>query len=436
MTRQHLDRTWRLSLALAVVLGAGCSASGDAGPLQARERVVLADVEKDGGGKLPPTDLTGFPDAPGLLPRDYVMEEKTGALKGYITKFYRVRSQASTSLVGLLNNWKTPKARILQVKAHNMLVITEKPENMPVLMRVLKQVDVVQTQVEIEAKVIEILETAGYEFGFELMVDRAPAGNTALRRYDGTFNSNSFLESLVNPRAPYQGASMNWASVGKVVEELGDFEFIMRALETEGYAEVISAPRIVCRTGQTATLKTQTLLPVQKLVTVNTTNTITTEFKPVGVTLQVTPRVVGRDAITVEVRPMVSNVVRFVFDPSGGIPIPVIASRSAITQVDIRNGELLVIGGLLDKQRRKDNRGVPLLSQIPILGRLFQSENDFEQKTQIVFLLKIRILTSAEKAKGRLRIPVPRSEKVRREEAGEDEAKKKASAEKKPAKKK
>ncbi len=210
---------------------------------------------------------------------------------------------------------------------------------------------------------------------------------------------------------------MNWASVGRVVEELGDFEFIMRALETEGYAEIVSAPRIVCRSGQKAILKTETELPIQEFQLLSTNNTrITTKYRSVGVTLEVVPQVVGRDAITVEVKPSVSNVVRFEVNPSGGIPVPVVASRSAITKVDIRSGELLVIGGLLDKQRRTDHRKIPIIGSIPLLGRLFSSENDFEQKTQVIFLLRIRILTTAEKARDRSLIPLTRDQKTRLEE--------------------
>jgi type II secretory pathway component GspD/PulD (secretin) len=368
-------------------------------------------------------DLTGFPTAPGLLPRDFEMTETEGKLKGYRTKFYRVRSLSGSDLIPILNNWKTAEARIVAIKQHNMLVITETEENMAVLDTVLEQIDVVPTQVEIEAKVIAIVETNGFEYGFELAIDRAPASRSALRGFGGTYHSNSFLESLTNTAAPYQGTNLNFASVGSIVQDLGDFDFIIRALETEGYAEIITTPRIVCRTGQKAILKTTQDIPVQEFILQGNNNPrITTRFKPVGVTLEVTPRVVGRDAIQVEVKPSVSNVIRFEFNASaGGIPIPVIASRSAVTSVDVRNGELLVIGGLLDKQTRNDVRGVPILSSIPLIGRLFGSEDDQVQKTQIVFILRIRILTSAEKARARSRIPLTKDERIQLEGAPNEE---------------
>jgi len=394
-----------------------------------RPEFVIADEgdgegegEGEGEGPRPPTDFVDFPAAPDLIPRDYVFEEESGPLAGYLTKFYRVRNQDGKDLIKVLNNWKSAKARLLDVPQHNMLIMTETREQMPLLERVLEQIDVVPPQVEIEARVLEILETRGYEYGFELAVDRAPAGDTALRRYGGQFNSNSFLESLSSNAAPFQGAFLDWASVGEVAEEFGDFEFIMRALETEGYAEIVSTPRIVCRSGQKASLRTQTKLPIQDFIQNNNNIRVTTRYENVGVTLEVTPTVVGRDAITVEVKPIVSNVVRFEFNPSaGGIPIPVIAERSAVTKVDIRNGELLVIGGLLDKQTRSDHRGVPILNSIPILGILFSSTDDFEQRTNVVFILRIRILTSAEKARARARIPLTRDERIALEEGEGDE---------------
>lgn len=418
------ERSGLCAVLTAVALGVGGCASS---PEPREEPTLLAQVEDPPGTNArpdPPTDFLDFPSAPDLLPRDYEMEEEAGTpLAGLVTRFYRVRSQTGADLITILNHWKSPQARIVNVPQHNMLIITEKREHLPVLERVLQQVDLVPPQVEIEARVVEILETDGFEYGFELHTDRAPAGGTALRRYDGTFNSNSFLSSLTNSAAPFQGASMNWASVGSVVEELGDFEFIMRALETEGYAEIVSAPRIVCRSGNRAVLRTATKLPIQDFVVQSTNNVrIGTRFEAVGVTLEVAPTVVGRDAITVEVKPMVSNVVRFEFDPSaGGIPIPVIAERSATTQVDIRNGELLVIGGLLDTQTRSDRRGVPILSHIPLIGRFFASNNELEQKTNVVFILRIRILTSAEKARNRDEIPLTRDERTRLEETNEAE---------------
>jgi general secretion pathway protein D len=102
------------------------------------------------------------------------------------------------------------------------------------------------------------------------------------------------------------------------------------------------------------------------------------------------------------VKPSVSSVIQQIPNPNG-VPVPVIAERTASTQVDIRNGELLVIGGLFEHRVRKDSTKIPVVGYIPLLGKLFSSIDDAEDKTEIIFILKLRILTAIERAEARLR---------------------------------
>jgi type II secretory pathway component GspD/PulD (secretin) len=321
-----------------------------------------------------------------------------------VTKFYKIRHVIGAQLAAVLNNWKTPQGRIIDMPLHNMLIITEQREVLDTMERILEQIDRVPAQVEIEAKVIEIRRSSNYEFGFELHVDRSPASNTAFRRFDGAFNSPSFLDSLRPGALPFQGASINWAAIGKAQEILGDFEYVLRALEKDGYAEVLSAPRIVVHSGHKAILTAKTKEPILITNIVNTTlQQVTTTFEPVGVTLEVTPVVVGSEAILLDVKPSVSSVVEYLQNPTGGLPIPHISERTADTEVDLRNGEILVIGGLFEKQIRKDSVKVPIVGHIPLIGRLFSSIDDEEIKTDVIFILKLRILSNVERADERLR---------------------------------
>lgn len=350
-------------------------------------------------------ELLGFPSVGGLSPRDYSFEETAnGPLKGYVTKFYKIRHVLGATLVQVLNNWKTPQGRILDLPLHNMLIITEQKDVLETMERILDQIDRVPPQVEIEAKVIEIRRSSNYEFGFELHVDRTPAANTAFRKFDGAFNSNSFLDSLRPGALPFQGASMDWAAIGKAQQILGDFDYVIRALEQDGYAEVLSAPRIVVHSGHKAILNAKTKEPILITNIVNTTlQQVTTTFEPVGVQLEVTPVVVGSEAILLDVKPYVSSVVEYIQNPTGGLPIPRIAERSADTQVDLRNGELLVIGGLYEKTVLKDSAKVPIVGHIPLIGKLFSSIDDQQATTDIIFILKLRILSNVERADERLR---------------------------------
>ena len=392
----------RLVVALPAALAlAACASLGDQDPRpRPAPRFPGPDAAPLDSASAVPTSGEGFPVPAG---RDFTTEETTGALKGYLTRFYRIRHVQGAQLAALLANWKSEKGRILDVPTHNMLIITEQKETLDVLERVLEQIDRVPAQVEIEAKVIEIRRTNNYEFGFERPLDRAPAANTAFRKLDGSFGSPSFVDSLRSGATPFQGATMSWAAVGKAVEKLGDFEYIVRALEHDGYAEILSAPRIVVHSGHLAQLRAMTKVPIQITNIVNTNlQQISTSFEQVGVQLDVTPVVVGTEAILLDVKPSVSSVVQNFQSTTGGVPIPVIAERSATTQVDVRNGELLVIGGLLEKRLRKDSTKIPVLGHLPFLGRLLSAIDDEEVKTEVIFILKLRILTSIERAEARL----------------------------------
>ena len=105
-----------------------------------------------------------------------------------------------------------------------------------------------------------------------------------------------------------------------------------------------------------------------------------------------------------EVSPEVSTVQSFT-DPqaTGGISVPVIAQRNAKTVLDVKDGDKIVIGGLKDTRRLVDNTGVPILASIPIIGNLFKSRREREQKIELIFLIEVHIL--GEQAKYALQIP-------------------------------
>src|SRR5262245_30258108 len=119
---------------LALALAAGCVEPPEPKPLPEPKLPPGSEVAYDASGvaivatdarTLPiGTDLTGFPSVSGVSPRDFVYEETSGPLKGYVTKFYRIRHVLGATLVGILNNWKSAQARILDVPLHNMLIIT------------------------------------------------------------------------------------------------------------------------------------------------------------------------------------------------------------------------------------------------------------------------------------------------------------------------
>src|SRR5690242_4074293 len=90
-------------------------------PATAPVDTAAIDTAALASGNAPGADLVGFPTTQG---KDLTIEETTGPLKGYLTRFYKIRHVQGSQLIGILSAWKSEKGRIIDVPSHNMLIIT------------------------------------------------------------------------------------------------------------------------------------------------------------------------------------------------------------------------------------------------------------------------------------------------------------------------
>ncbi|VAW52604.1 Type II secretion pathway protein D homolog [hydrothermal vent metagenome] len=183
----------------------------------------------------------------------------------------------------------------------------------------------------------------------------------------------------------------------------------LKALETFGNVKVLSSPKVMTLNNQMAILKvvdnevyftTDVQLGAgavnqnSQLAVDTTVNTI-----PVGIVMSVTPYIDETDTVTLNIRPTISRIIRFVDDPNPLLAregvvsqIPVLQVREIETMLKVNNGETAVIGGLMQDQINKENRGVPLLSSIPLLGALFSyTEEEFVKSELVVFIRPVVI---------------------------------------------
>jgi pilus assembly protein CpaC len=259
-------------------------------------------------------------------------------------------------------------------------------------------VDRITTQLEITIRVVELSKTSQLEYGFDFFLDRSPASQSALRSINATYNNRSFLDSLLTS-SPFQGTTLEFASVGSVVTDIGDLSVVLRALEEKGVANIISEPSIKIHSGETAEINSLRKEPIPQLEQINPTTTrITTRYEDVGVKLKVTVKNIGREAALLEVNPEVSTVQSFT-DPQtfGGLTVPKIATRSAKTVLDVKDGDVFTIGGLKDNRILVEHRQVPILGSIPLIGILFKSRREREEKIELLFILEIHILGEEKK---------------------------------------
>ena len=190
-----------------------------------------------------------------------------------------------------------------------------------------------------------------------------------------------------------QGLDLNlrpWSSDGK------RFDMFIRFLVTRGKAKILSSPNLVVSPGTEGSIITGQEVPVQSSTVITGSVNTTTQLKRVGIKLRVLLQQIAGDTARVEINPEVSSVTGYTTVTKDGITNPIIAIRNVSSTLTIKDGEVLTVGGLLQTEDSQIVRGIPLLSDIPLLGPLFQSRRNMQSKTQLIFFLRAHILPAGQ----------------------------------------
>jgi len=237
-------------------------------------------------------------------------------------------------------------------------------------------------QIQIKARLLELSESATREFGINL--ERLTGVEVPL----GVVGEGTGLE-LDGGVLEYSFYSL---TAGK--EKL---EAILDALISTGEAEVLSAPQVSTLSGQVAGIYVVQDVPyLISEETVDAEGKVTPAeygYQTVGVVLQVLPDIVGEDLVQMSVFPMVSR-----FGPSEGFGYkqPTFYREIAPTNITVRSGETIVIGGLIREDETESVAGLPILSQLPVIGNLFKRTQKVISKRNLVVTVEPHIITPRE----------------------------------------
>jgi len=178
---------------------------------------------------------------------------------------------------------------------------------------------------------------------------------------------------------------------GEKIRLAEDILITLKTLVGEGKAEILAQPSIVSLDGKEAQINIGSRIPYA--VPVSTSSGVlqwTVQYIDAGVSLKIIPKVLGEGFISVSLRPEVSSISEWRVTSAG--EFPVITTRNAQSEVRVKNGETIVIGGLINRSDRENISKIALLSDIPVLGALFCSRVKESAKTEVVFLITPRIL--------------------------------------------
>jgi len=223
-------------------------------------------------------------------------------------------------------------------------------------------------QVTIRAKVVEVNRGDSSKLGIDWWQTRTGA--------DLPVNPQPFI----------------FGGIGKgVISMVGPIEARIDALIQNNKANLLSEPRMTVMDQETAKILVGGEIPIP-MVQSSVANAISIEWKEFGVSLDVTPKIGADDTITLKVAPSVSgldfaNGIRI-----SGFDVPALRTRKAETSVQVKNGETVVIGGLLQTDTSSTVKKIPILGDIPLLGHLFRSTSKEKAETELIIFVTPEIV--------------------------------------------
>lgn len=300
---------------------------------------------------------------------------------------------------------RSDDVRVLADKDTNALIITAPPKAMRQIREVIAQLDIRRAQVLVEGIIAEVSASKSSSLGIDWAVFNSgriaaaglldPASLAAIQGLgavtgSGSSSSNSDLAAL--------GLLGNGINIAAGSDGNTQFAILLKAIKGDGDSNVLSTPTLVTMDNEEAEISVGQEVP---FLTGSFSNTgsgsngsslnpfQTIERKDVGLTLGITPQINEGDNIKLKLKLEVSSLVT---GSTGGAVDLVTNKRTLTNTVSVEDGQVLVLGGLIDDNLNDSQRGVPFLSDIPLIGSLFKFRSVSKNKRNLMVFIKPAIL--------------------------------------------
>lgn len=270
--------------------------------------------------------------------------------------------------------------RIVPNAQNNSLLIYANGEEYGFIRDALEKLDQPVAQVLIEATLAEVTLSDDLRFGVDFNVLRSGSDGTNTITNTGTESGT--------PSPIFPGFSVS--VIGSTASA------VLNTLQSKTNVRVLSAPKILTLNNEPATLQVGDQVPIvtqqsQGVVSPGAPIVNNIELRDTGVILQVTPRVNDSGTIILDISQEVSDVAE---TSTSGINSPTIQQRRLASTVATRSGQMIALGGLIRNRQTRIKSGIPLLSQIPLIGGLFGRKTDTGSRTELIILITPTVIRS------------------------------------------
>ena len=293
----------------------------------------------------------------------------------------------------------------------NTMLVQDTAEQLSAIRTMVSTLDIPVRQVQIEARIVIVGDDFSRELGVRFGFTRVSDDIKDLMAISGSAEATdtimgSALDNLASTGTPFPvqipfgnfdryNVNMPVANpAGRIALSILNFDDFLIDLEltaaqNEGRGEIKSMPRVITANGKEAIIEQGVEIPYQES---SSSGATTTQFKKAVLSLKVTPQITPDDRLILDLIVTKDSVGQLVPSATGGF-VPSIDTRNIQTQVLVKDGQTVVLGGIMETERRDSVKKVPLLGDIPVLGNLFKSNSKIDNRKELLIFITPRILS-------------------------------------------
>jgi type IV pilus assembly protein PilQ len=304
-----------------------------------------------------------------------------------ITQTFTLNFGKASDIIGSIEKMKTPRGSINFDQRTNTLIVTDIQSNLDLMDEVVEALDAVTPQVVIEVKVVETTLTNTENLGIDWTVSATASGAKRPTTFPfKTQDSTEFLPGTLNAPAAtdFSYGTLSTSALSAVLE----------MLKSRSNTNILSNPKIVTLDNQKARIVVGSQYPIPSYTYNEQQARLQVsgwEYKDIGIIFEVTPHVNNAGFVTIDLQPKITAILDFVTVEN--TQLPRLSTEEATTKVMIKDGDTLVIAGLIKDQVTETKKRVPFLGDIPLVGEVFRKSSTTKTKTELLIFLTPHIIT-------------------------------------------
>ncbi len=318
---------------------------------------------------------------------------------GKATLIYYCRNTTASKLAQTLDAVCSKNGYVEYNSEQNKILICDEAARMEVFKKAITAMDQRSPQVLIEAKVVEVLVNDSMQRNLSVAVNQRDKSFNAAGEDSEVVSTGGSVLKAIGTNSSDTGAMFNWFPyAGDDTNVNVMFQWLMGAQD----AKILSSPNIVISRGDTGVINTGQDIPIQEQSQNGSSISFSTKYRNIGVTMRVTPKIINSNSVLLNVNPEVSNILQYEKIQASGVTyqVPIISIRSIDTNLTMHDGQVIIMGGLFNTREVLNQERTPFLSDMPWIGELFTAKSTTKEIVQLVFILRVSVLTVAEQESG------------------------------------